>query len=469
MKRTETVRRHKSLHNISNILNNDPQIIIMLALAFLLPFSVEAPLAFGAMLRVPTEPLIATAALLMLADAFRSRAKLRDIIFNKELLWLTPLLLAFLVSTPFSEMVTVSLKFTTVNILYLLVFFVLMMRLSERQPDLFPRMLLFYGMGMLVVMLWGVYQYWQYGWNPVVMRGVFRPFYNDHTIFGASAALLAAFWLGMARMRHPQKTKIIYFLMGLTFVGLVVFSTSRAAFLSLFFCLFVMMLLKLQLKPLNIAVLLLIAVAAVLVFQQPLINRLQQLEVSSSDHDTSLPERTLSAANISTDVSNLERMNRWLSAWRMFKEKPLTGFGPGTYQFTYIPYQDPALMNRLTVTDPYNVPEGSGGTAHNEYLLAMSEMGIMGLLGWLVLIGRWVFVAFSTRKSHPHRTEIVVAFVALSTYLFHAMFNNFLTTDKFAFLFWGTAAWMIANYSSAGIGEMGTGKLIAPANSNNRP
>ena len=446
MKRPKKGLRHISWHGLLNRLKEDPQVITMLVMAFLLPFSVEVPLAFGAMLRVPTEPLIALAALLLLADAFRSSAQFRDIFFKKELLWLTPLLLAFLVSIPFSEMVVVSLKFTAVNVLYLFVFFVLMMRLSERQPDLFPRMLLLYGMGLLAVWLWSVYQYWQYGWNPVVMRGIFKPFYNDHTIFGASAALLAAFWLGMARIKHPKKTKIIYFMMGLAFVGLVVFSTSRAAFLSLFFCLFVMMLLKLQLKLLHIAVLLVIAVAAVIVFQQPLVNRLQRMEASSSNHDVSLPERTLSAANISTDVSNLERMNRWLSAWRMFRERPLTGFGPGTYQFTYIPYQDSALMNRLTVTDPHNVPEGSGGTAHNEYLLAMSEMGIMGLLGWLVIIGRWIFVAFSTRKTHPHRMEIVVAFAALATYLFHAMFNNFLTTDKFAFLFWGTAAWMLANH-----------------------
>lgn len=438
---------HRCLREISNTLKTEPQTFIMLAVAFLLPFSFEVPLAFGAMLRVPTEPLIALAALLLLADAVRSRAKLRDIFFKKELSWLAPLLLAFLVSTPFSEMLVVSFKYTAVNVLYILVFFVLMMRLSERQPGLFPRMLLLYGMGMLVVWQWSVYQYWQYGWNPVVMRGIFKPFYNDHTIFGASTALLAAFWLGMARVKHPKRIKIICLLMGLAFVGLVVFSTSRAAFLSLFFCLFVMLLLKLQLKPLHITALLVLAVAAALIFQQPLINRLQRLDANSSNYDVSLPERTLSAANISTDVSNLERMNRWMSAWRMFRERPLTGFGPGTYQLTYIPYQDPALMNRLTVTDPDNVPEGSGGTAHNEYLLAMSEMGIMGLLGWLVLIGRWVFVAFSTRKTHPHRMEIVVAFAALATYLFHAMFNNFLTTDKFAFLFWGSAAWMLAKHN----------------------
>ncbi len=42
------------------------------------------------------------------------------------------------------------------------------------------------------------------------------------------------------------------------------------------------------------------------------------------------------------------------------------------------------------------------------------------------------------------------ALVALSTYFFHALVNNFLTTDKFAFLFWGTAAWLLASYDQEG-------------------
>jgi hypothetical protein len=54
----------------------------------------------------------------------------------------------------------------------------------------------------------------------------------------------------------------------------------------------------------------------------------------------------------------------------------------------------------------------------------------------------------SFRKSgdHPQRKNIIIAFAVLSTYLFHGAFNNFLNTDKLAFLFWGFAAWLVANY-----------------------
>jgi putative inorganic carbon (hco3(-)) transporter len=135
-----------------------------------------------------------------------------------------------------------------------------------------------------------------------------------------------------------------------------------------------------------------------------------------------------------------------VSSIRMFKNKPLTGFGPGTYQFTYIPYQDESLKNRLTVTNPWDIPENSGGTAHSEYLLAMSEMGILGIMAWLILLSRWIYISFNLNVLPMYRKNIVAAFVALSTYMFHGVFNNFLNTDKVAFLFWATAAWLTVNY-----------------------
>ena len=419
--------------------------LCMITLAFLLPFSVEIPVMYESMLRIPTEPLIAIGAIILVFDVLMNYRKLKSIYPVKELLWVLPLVMAFLVTLPFSGMHFVSLKFSMVNIIYIMVFFVLLSRLSMEHPGLFPRMLLLYGIGFIIAMLWGVFNYWQYDWNPVVVRGIFQPFYKDHTVFGASAAVLGAFWLASAFYKKNKASMLVYLTMGMVFAGCVLLSTSRAAFISLLFFFIIMVMLSLKVRPVHLAGMLVSLIIVAVAVSQPLTERMKKVEEVSYADDPGLTDRSRSISNISTDVSNIERLNRWISAWRMFREKPLTGFGPGTYQFVYIPYQEPALENRLTVTDPWNVPEGSGGTAHSEYLLAMSEMGVWGLLGWLVLIGRWVFLAFNTKKQHPRRMEIIVAFAALSTYLLHAFFNNFLTTDKFAFLFWGTAAWMIAN------------------------
>ena len=422
------------------------QAALLKLMAFVLPFSVPVPLIDGSMIRVPGEPLaLVAAAVLFIEIAGGSFKRLNDPL-HKEFLWLVPFAAAFIVTTPFSQILVVSAKFSFINLLYMLVFYIFVARHLRYNSNLFFQMILLYSMGMIVVVLWSLHRFWQWEWNPVVIRGIFLPFYNDHTIFGAAAAILAALWFSTISLCSNNKTRIFWLVTGLFFFMTVVYTTSRAALLSLPVFILVLVLLYLKLKVKHLLIIGSAIVLGVLIFHRPLIGRMQQVEALSYDVNAGIGERTVSSANISTDVSNIERLNRWVSAWRMFKERPLTGFGPGTYQFTYIPYQEPSLMNRLTVTDPWNVPEGSGGTAHSEYLLALSEMGVLGLAGWLIFIGRLMFLAFDRSIGHRSRVTIIAAFAALATWFFHAFFNNFLNTDKFAFLFWGTAAWLVTNY-----------------------
>ena len=422
------------------------QAALLKMMAFVLPFSVPVPLIEGSMIRVPGEPLaLIAAAVLFMEIAGRPIKRLNDPL-HREFLWLLPFAAAFLFSTPFSQIPVVSAKFSFINLLYILVFYIFVARQLRHDTNLFFQMVLLYSIGMMVVFLWSLFRFWHWEWNPVVMRGIFLPFYNDHTIFGAAAAILAALWLSALTLFRDKKTRIFMVITGFFFVIEVIYSTSRAALLSLPVFILVLVLLYLKLTVRKLLIVGGLLLLGIVVFHQPLINRMQQVEALSYDVNSGIGERTVSSANIRTDVSNIERLNRWVSAWRMFKDRPLTGFGPGTYQFEYIPYQEPSLENRLTVTDPWNVPEGSGGTAHSEYLLALSEMGVLGLAGWLIFIGRLTFLAFDRSIGHRSRTAIIAAFAALTTYFFHAFFNNFLNTDKFAFLFWGTAAWFITKY-----------------------
>jgi hypothetical protein len=61
-------------------------------------------------------------------------------------------------------------------------------------------------------------------------------------------------------------------------------------------------------------------------------------------------------------------------------------------------------------------------------------------------LGRVIWIAFEKARNHPRRNYIIIGFATISTYLFHACFNNFLNKDKFSFLFWGLIAWIMANY-----------------------
>jgi putative inorganic carbon (hco3(-)) transporter len=431
-------------------------------IAFFLPFSVYVPFTGTSMIRIPTEPLIVLAATVLFLELPGRFLKKPVKPLHREYLWVMPLAAAFVLTIPFSGIITVSLKFSFISLLYISVFFVFLSEQFSRSRRLFMQMVSLYTMGMVIVMAWGIYRYWELEWNPVVIRGIFKPFYNDHTIYGASAALLAAVWFSAFSFPRNTGDRIVlfpgYMLSGnavyrasllsaaIVLTAGVMLSSSRAAFLSLFVFFIVFTGLRLGVRLKHIFIIASVIFLALFIFRGQVAGYLRGVQTISYDHSAGLADRTISSANVTTDLSNVERLNRWVSAWRMFREKPVTGFGPGTYQFTYIPYQEESLMNRLSVTNPWDVPEGSGGTAHSEYFLAMSEMGLAGLAGLLIFLGRLVFLTFSTDRGHPRRKMIIAAFAALSTYIFHAHFNNFLNTDKFAFLFWGTAAWLIASY-----------------------
>lgn len=419
----------------------------LMILAFILPFSVELPITAQIKILIPSEPMLAITIFALGWEALKKPSLLGEL-FAGESRWAIPLLLCFLITSVFSTMLSVSVKFSIINSGYILVFFLWQKLLFKDRPDLFPKLMVLFSLSQIVVLIFSFYQLSGYDWNTVTIKAIFRPFYKDHTIFGATGAMLSVFWLLYTLKANSLRLKFIFAVLGLIFLSGVFLSYSRAAFLSLVFSALVWVALQLRVRMKHIALGALLGLLLLGFFQRQLVQLLYTNKNLSHDSSSSYLERIESSGNISTDISNLERLNRWYAGIQMAMEKPLTGFGPGTYQFNYIDYQSPRLMNRLTVRNYWHIPENSGGTAHSEYILALSEMGFFGLAALLLWIGRWVWMSFEKVNIHSHRINILIAMSVLSTYLFHGTFNNFLNTDKFAFLFWGFAAWMAANYET---------------------
>jgi putative inorganic carbon (HCO3(-)) transporter len=152
-------------------------------------------------------------------------------------------------------------------------------------------------------------------------------------------------------------------------------------------------------------------------------------------------EHVESISNISTDQSNLERINRWSCALRMWRDKPIFGFGPGTYQFEYGRYQRSYEKTRIS-TD-----FGTLGNAHSEYLGPLSEAGVFGLLSVLLVIGTTIYTGLRvhfTARRRSIRIFSLALLVGLFSYYLHGLLNNFLDTDKLSALFWGYTAMLVA-------------------------
>ena len=165
------------------------------------------------------------------------------------------------------------------------------------------------------------------------------------------------------------------------------------------------------------------------------------LDRNRQDTSDDLAEHLESISNISTDASNLERINRWNSAFRMFADKPVLGFGPGTYSFLYAPYQ---LSSEKTII---STNAGDMGNAHSEYIGPLAESGLPGMLTFLavaIAIVATGWRVYLKLERGPYKSTMLAVVLGLVTYLVHGSLNNFLDTDKASVPFWGFAAMLVA-------------------------
>jgi putative inorganic carbon (hco3(-)) transporter len=403
--------------------------LFIFLLIIALPLSVEVALTDDHKIFLPSELLLGAMIIALFPACFLP--KMRHFITGSPLplLWVA----SFFIPVIFSGMPLVSFKFFVINTAYVILFFYFITFFFERGIQI-DRMIIAYMMVFIPVTFYGIYQLHQFGYNPVTLPGVFKPFYNDHTIFGASAAMLTGFFAGMS---GKNKRWLIPLVLALSAVYL---SGSRAAIISMLILLPLVLFARFsfirKLSPLLFLVLLVWAFSQ----RDNVRDYIRHSRQASRDVSANMVDRAKSVTNIKSDASNIERLNRWTAAIQMFAEKPHTGFGPGTYRFTYIPYQDKTLENRLTVKNPDNPPPGSGGTAHSELFLQLSENGWPTTLIFIVLLFRWTYLGIRYgRFSNP---LFLGAFLGLTTYFIHMQFNNFLSTDSFAFLFWTMGSWM---------------------------
>lgn len=272
-----------------------------------------------------------------------------------------------------------------------------------------------------------------------LMHRVMRPFYNDHTAYGCVIALMLplAVYYAFEPEAKLWKRLLAAALAALLLVGLGL-SYCRAAWISVVLALGMYVLVRLGVRLRWMVLALVALVALFFTFQSEIVYRMGK---NTQDSSYTIAEQVQSISNITTDASNLERLNRWDAAFRMWRDYPLTGIGPGAYQFIYGPYQKSEMMTIISTND------GDMGNAHSEYIGPLTEQGVPGAL--LVLA---VFVVTFLTGERVYRTAkdrrlahlALVLSVSLLTYYIHGALNNFLDTDKLSVPFWGLTAAVVA-------------------------
>ena len=403
-----------------------------------LPLSEVMPgLSFDMFL--PTEPILFGLLILFLLKIIHERNFDRDILTHPVSLAIYINLIWILLTSLTSTMPVVSIKFLLARIWFVVCLYLLTAKIFKGGKKM-EQYVWLYIIAFLVVIFYATYRHWGYGlWDKQAAHYVVSPFYNDHTSYGAAIAMYLPFAMLFAFSKQYSKKirNAALVVLGILFMAFIL-SYSRAAWVSMIAALVVWVIIKLRIRFQPIFITAIIVIALVLSFQQQIV---MHLERNSDESSSNLTEHFSSISNISSDASNLERLNRWGCAIRMFKEKPVFGFGPGTYMFQYAPFQ---LKKERTII---STNAGDGGNAHSEYLGPLSESGVLGLVTFLVILITVLYTGIHayTRLKDPRLKGIVLAaIIGLVTYYVHGFLNNFLDTDKLSVPFWGFTAMIVA-------------------------
>lgn len=362
------------------------------------------------------------------------------------ILMMTGLILQF-VATANSTLLTVSIKSMLLKSCYFAVFFVLAADLYQKKSISHFSILKTYLFSLFIIGAIIFVKHFEFGFSKESSGSVTEPFYADHTIYSACLALIIPF--PILTFINAKKLNIDFYkrvLIGLIAACMLIFffyTYCRAGWISFIIALMICISIYLGLRFRGLLLIIISSIGILSIFQNDIADSLKQNKADSNAKNATLEQQTKSVTNISNDQSNAERLNRWSCAWRMFLDKPYLGYGPGTYQFEYLSYQKKSEMTQISITSPYNIKKGKGGTAHSEYLLILSESGIFSficyILGILAVIYYTIKVYAGSTQTFS-KTNIMILFFGFSTYILHAFFNNFLDTDKAAILYYTSIA-----------------------------
>lgn len=411
---------------------------IILFITFLTPLAVNiSDMEMGLGLSLPTEPLMFGVLLVFVANLIFENKYDKQIARHpiSYVIYLSLLWMLFTALT--SEMPVVSIKYLLSRLWFVIPFYFIAV-LVFKDASYIKKFIWLYLIALTAVIVYTLIQHSKYGFDEDAGHWVMSPFYNDHTAYGAAIAMYFPAAVGFfvypgLRTRTRVLTSIILVIM---IVG-VIFSYGRAAWLSIVAAFGVYLLIVFRIKFYWVAITAIVFFGLFFAFQQQIIDRLER---NKQDSSANFVEHIQSMSNISSDASNLERINRWQAAIRLYEERPIVGWGPGTYQFVYAPFQRSKEKTIISTN------LGDMGNAHSEYLGPLSEMGLPGMLIVFLLL---IYVMYTGVKVYNHsrgeyRYLAMIAILGLVTYYAHGVLNNFLDTDKLSVPFWGFIAIIVS-------------------------
>ena len=412
---------------------------VILMTTFLTPLAINLQDAeFGLSVSLPSEPLMFGVLLLFLLKLLNERFYDRRIIRHPVSIAILINLIWIFITCFTSEMPLVSAKFMVARLWFVVPFYFAGILLFSDFPNI-KKFQWLYVIPFILVIFYTLYNHSTFGFDKPHSNMVMKPFYNDHTAYGAVIAFFLPVFAGFVLTKIYSRTlRITAFVFLAILITGIIFSYSRAAWISVAAALGTYFLIRFRVRFYWLMIALILGAGIFYISRYQFIDK---LEKNKQDSSTDFVEHVQSISNISSDASNLERINRWASALRLFKERPLFGWGPGTYQFVYAPYQ--RSKEKTIISTNY----GDMGNAHSEYIGPLSESGVLGMLTFIGVVVTTIITGIRVyRRAERKEVRIfgLIITLGLISYYMHGLMNNFLDTDKASVPFWAFTAILVA-------------------------
>ncbi len=379
-------------------------------------------------LSIPTEPII----ILLFIGVLLKLISSRTLKFPEVSVMLSVLIIAdfgwLLVTAITSTMPLISVKYVLMKSWYLVVFYFLLSRYFQHE-SMAKKFIWLFTISIVLLAAYTLFMHSQGGFSRSYAYTAMRPFLPDHGMYAACVSfvvpVLFVFALHGSWLKYGLWLRVVCVLLFLFLVVAVALSFTRASWVSLVAALGIYALLRMKIR---FHYLVLIALVGGAYLASNMDNLLTGLSRNKKESDDNIENHLQSVGNVSSDPSNLERFNRWSSASRMWEEKPVVGWGPGTYTFQYGQFQLPHEMTIISTN------AGTLGGIHSEYLRPLAESGLPGAVLFVSIVV-WVFsLGFKHQRvlSGSAKYLSLAVFLGLVTYFTHAVLNNYIEFDKIA-------------------------------------
>jgi len=386
---------------------------------------------------LPTEPLMFGVMVLYFLRLLLQTKIDKKLVYHPVTIAILFNLIWIFITSLTSSMPIVSFKFLLARLWFVVCFYFLATQLFKKIKN-YKTFFWAYIIPLSFIIVYTVIRLAGYNFEEKPAHWVMEPFYKDHTSYGAILAIYYPILFLFIGKSYKSYIKVLsYVLIGIFSLGIIL-SYTRAAWVSLLAAFVLYLIYKFKIR---FSVLATITVVGGIILFLSWGSLMQNLERNNQDSSDNLSEHVESISNVTTDASNLERLNRWSSAWRMFKERPFFGWGPGTYVFQYAPFQ---LSNEQTII---STNAGENGNAHSEYIGPLAESGFIGTLSVLFVIIMVYYRGSLLYHKLPKgelKNVVLTVLLALFTYIVHGFLNNYLDTDKASVPFWGLIALIVA-------------------------